>query len=108
MPLRVLIVSSIWPPDIGGPASHGPSFGEFLVRRGHDVRAIASTDGDAIRPPFTLQQLDRNAPLPRRLATGAATLVRAVRDAQVVYATGMYARSALATWARGTPLVLKL
>src|SRR5215207_1203666 len=108
MPMRVLIVSGIWPPDIGGPATHGPSVGSFLAGRGHDVRAITSSDGAAIRPQFALRELDRRSPIPQRLATGAVALMRAVRGADVVYATGMYARSALATWARGTPLVLKL
>lgn len=37
--LRVLIVTGIWPPDVGGPASHGPELGEFLRARGHDVAA---------------------------------------------------------------------
>ena len=29
-PVRVLIVSGIWPPDVGGPASHAPALATFL------------------------------------------------------------------------------
>ena len=28
--MRVLIVSGIWPPDVGGPASHAPEVAAFL------------------------------------------------------------------------------
>jgi glycosyltransferase involved in cell wall biosynthesis len=53
-------------------------------------------------------QIDRRRRLAWRIADGAEALVRAARWADVVYATGIYSRSALACWATGTPLVLKL
>ena len=45
--MEVLIVSGIWPPEVGGPASHGPEFGRFLVDRGHRVRAVTTTGARA-------------------------------------------------------------
>ena len=36
--LKVLVVSGIWPPDVGGPASHAPEVAAFLRARGHDGR----------------------------------------------------------------------
>jgi glycosyltransferase involved in cell wall biosynthesis len=108
VPSRILIVSGIWPPDVGGPASHGPGVGRFLTARGHDVRAVISSDGDAVDCGFGMLEIDRRRPLARRLADGAEALLRAARWADVVYATGIYSRAALACWASGTPLVLKL
>jgi glycosyltransferase involved in cell wall biosynthesis len=108
MPLRVLIISGIWPPDIGGPASHGPSLGAFLSARGHDVRAITSSDGAAVPAGFPLHELNRGSSLWRRLVTGATSVLRAAREVDVVYATGLYTRSAIAARATRTPLVLKL
>ena len=35
--VKVLIVTGIWPPDVGGPASHAPEVAEFLRGRGHEV-----------------------------------------------------------------------
>ena len=46
--MRVLISSGIWPPEVGGPASHGPELGRFLADRGHSVRAV-TTAGPAAR-----------------------------------------------------------
>ena len=40
--MRVLISSGIWPPEVGGPASHGPELGRFLADRGHSVRAVTT------------------------------------------------------------------
>lgn len=106
--MRVLLVSGIWPPDIGGPASHGPDLGRFLVERGHEVRAVASAGPEVMRPGFPLRTLDREARLPVRLFTGAIGLLDASYRADVVYATGIYARSSLAARATGVPLVMKL
>ena len=36
--VRVVVVSGIWPPDPGGPASHAPALADFLAERGHAVR----------------------------------------------------------------------
>ena len=36
LPMRILMLSGIWPPDVGGPATHGPDFARFLAGRGHE------------------------------------------------------------------------
>ena len=62
--VRVLISSGIWPPEVGGPASHGPELGRFLADRGHRVRAV--TTAGRRRPGA------RRLPDPR-IAQGPAT-----------------------------------
>ena len=42
--MKVVVVSGIWPPDAGGPASHAPALAEFLVGRGHDVEVVTTAD----------------------------------------------------------------
>jgi glycosyltransferase involved in cell wall biosynthesis len=107
--LRVLIVTGIWPPDVGGPASHGPEFGRFLLDRGHEVRALTSTGSSGAEPPgFPLTTSRRDRPRPIRLAAGALAATKAARRMDVVYAAGMYSRSALAAAMNRVPLVLKL
>jgi glycosyltransferase involved in cell wall biosynthesis len=107
--MKVLIISGIWPPAIGGPASHGPEFGSFLQDRGHAIRAVTSAGPDGAEPagfPVTVTRLDR--PRPVRLAAGALTATRAARWPDVVYAAGMYSRSTLAATVNRVPLVVKL
>jgi hypothetical protein len=51
--MRVLVVSGIWPPDVGGPARHAPDVARFLIERGHEVEAVvtaASAPAPARRP----------------------------------------------------------
>ena len=40
--VNVLVVSGIWPPDVGGPASHAPDVAAFLRERGHDVEVVTT------------------------------------------------------------------
>jgi glycosyltransferase involved in cell wall biosynthesis len=107
--LKVLIVSGIWPPDVGGPASHGPEFARFLLARDHAVRAVTSAGPDGAEAPgFPLAVSRRDRPRPIRLATGALAATRAARWADVVYSAGMYSRSTLAATINRLPLVMKL
>lgn len=101
-------MSGIWPPDIGGPASHGPQFAEYLAARGHQPRALVSAGGPLGDSGFPVRVTRRDRPLPVRLVAGAAALTRAVRHVDVVYATGIYHRAAAACRLAGTPLVAKV
>jgi glycosyltransferase involved in cell wall biosynthesis len=109
MTLRVLIVVGIWPPEVGGPASHGPELGRFLLARGHDVRAVTSAGPDGPAPtgvPETTWRRDR--PRLVRMATGTLTLAAAARWPDVVYSSGLYYKSTLAAAINRVPLVVKL
>jgi hypothetical protein len=79
-----------------------PSWGEFLRARGHDVAAI-TTRGPREPAPcgFELHAVRRDRPRAVRMAAAALAIARAARGRDVVYAAGMYTRSALA--ARGEP-----
>jgi glycosyltransferase involved in cell wall biosynthesis len=104
--VRVVIVSGIWPPDPGGPASHAPAVADFLTERGHDV-AVVTTAGDAPAPrPYPVVWAPRASRL-RHLH--AASLVRKhARNADVVYATSMVRRAAIGSRLARRPLVVKL
>jgi glycosyltransferase involved in cell wall biosynthesis len=107
--MRVLLVSGIWPPAVGGPASHGPEFGRFLVDRGHHVRAATSAGSLGwVDPGFPVLASRSDRPLAIRQAAAVSVLLRAARGADLVYATGMYTRSALTATAHRIPLVVKL
>ena len=45
--MKILVVSGIWPPDVGGPASHAPEVAAFLQERGHEVEAAITADAAA-------------------------------------------------------------
>jgi glycosyltransferase involved in cell wall biosynthesis len=106
--LRVLIVSGIWPPDVGGPASHAPELAGFLQRRGHEVEVVTTAPRAPVPESYPVRWTSRRIPVGLRHLASAATIGRRARAAEVVYSTGMYGRCALGTWLARTPLVLKL
>jgi glycosyltransferase involved in cell wall biosynthesis len=106
--VNVLIVSGIWPPDVGGPASHAPDVAEFLRGRGHRVEVVTTADSPPPPTPYSVRWVSRH--LPRGLLHArAAALVRGrAARADVVYTTGMFGRSAAGALAARTPYVVKL
>ena len=108
--LRVLLVSGIWPPDIGGPASHAPEFGLFLVQRGHQVRAVTTSSNpqELEQCGFPVRASRRGRSRLFRMAGGARMIAGAARWPDVVYSNGLFYKSAVAAAMHGVPLVVKL
>jgi glycosyltransferase involved in cell wall biosynthesis len=104
--VRVVVVSGIWPPDPGGPASHAPSLADFLAARGHGVEVVTTADAEPAALPYPVRWAPRRS---RFRHPRAALLVRAAaRRADVVYATSMIRRAALGARLARRPLVVKL
>jgi glycosyltransferase involved in cell wall biosynthesis len=104
----VLVVSGIWPPDPGGPASHAHALSRFLHGRGHTVDVVA-TAGKAPAPePFRVTWISRRLPPGVRHLRVANEVRRRAHDVDVVYATSMVRRSALGATLARKPLVVKL
>jgi glycosyltransferase involved in cell wall biosynthesis len=104
--VKVLVVSGIWPPDPGGPASHAPALADFLAGKGHDVEVVTTADAPPAARPYPVSWAPRRSPL-RHLR--AALLVRdAARRSDVVYSTSMVRRAAAGARLARRPLVVKL
>ncbi|MBM3989996.1 MAG: glycosyltransferase family 4 protein [Planctomycetes bacterium] len=84
-PMRVLVTSPIFPPDLGGPAVYVPSLGRFLAGRGHEVTVVAfCADPRPQGYPFRVVAIERGPLLVRYLKAAWATYLQA-RKADVVY-----------------------
>ena len=106
--MRVLLLTGIWPPDLGGPATHGPDFARFLIERGHEPRVLTMADGEPSERPCPVETIPRRHPFPVRYGRLTLSAARAARAAHVVYATATYAAAAAASVAVRRPLVAKL
>jgi glycosyltransferase involved in cell wall biosynthesis len=106
--MKVLIVSGIWPPDVGGPASHAPELAEFLRGRGHEVEVVTTAPRAPAVTPYPLRWTSRRLPVGARHVHATGLVAGRARAADVVYSTGMIVRSALGSALARTPLVLKL
>jgi glycosyltransferase involved in cell wall biosynthesis len=106
--MRVLIVSGIWPPDVGGPASHAPDVASYLQGRGHDVEVVTTADAPPEPRPYPVRAVPRHLARGVRHYRGAALVHHRARENDVVYTTGMFGRSALGSSVARTPFVVKL
>ncbi len=106
--MKVLIISGIWPPDVGGPATHAPEVAEELRARGHDVEVVTNAERTPAPTPYPVHWVSRRLPRGVRHLRAVLLVAQAARRADVVYSTGMVGRSALGSLLARTPLVQKL
>jgi glycosyltransferase involved in cell wall biosynthesis len=106
--VNVLIVSGIWPPDVGGPASHAPEAAEQLRARGHAVEVVTMADAEPETEAYPVRWTSRRSPRGVRHVRSALEIARAARRADVAYATGLLVRSGFAAVLSRTPFVMKL
>ena len=106
--MRALIVSGIWPPDVGGPASHAPEFASFLLGRGHEVEVVVTADAAPAPESYPVHHVSRRIPPGARHLAVASLVGRFARRNDVVYATSMLGRASLAGAVSRRPLVVKL
>lgn len=106
--MRAVVVSGIWPPDVGGPASHAPALARFLVGRAHVVEVVTTASSAPAAEAFPVRWVSRRLPPGARHAAVAAGVARAARRADVVYATSMVRRAVGAATAARRPVVVKL
>lgn len=108
---RLLIVTGIFPPDLGGPASYVPRMAAALHERGWKVEVIClsdSLDHDDSRFPFPVERIARRTSLPFRILQTTLTVWRAAARADVVYVNGLGCEASLGAFLAGRPAVHKI
>lgn len=106
--MKALVVSGIWPPDVGGPASHAPEVARFLTKRGHDVEVVITADQAPAAEAFPVHWVPRSQPPGVRHLLGVKLIRERALRADVVYTTGTFGRSSAGALLAGRPYVIKL
>ncbi|HEY5057726.1 MAG TPA: glycosyltransferase family 4 protein [Gaiellaceae bacterium] len=106
--MKVVVVSGIWPPDVGGPASHAPDVAAFLRSRGHRVEVVTTAACAPEPRDYPVHWISRGLPKGVIHVRTAAAIARRAGGADVVYTTGMFGRSAAGASAARRPYVVKL
>ena len=114
--MRILVVSNLFPPDIGGPATYVPKIAAELSERGHRISVVGGAPpeyeaGEAETFPFQVRRVSRGLPLPRRLLTAFGTLLSAAREADALYVQGLAGPEMVAVFVGrllGKPVALKI
>jgi glycosyltransferase involved in cell wall biosynthesis len=106
--MRALVVSGIWPPDVGGPASHAPEVATFLNEHGWDVEVVTTASSPPAPEPYDVHWVSRTRRPGVRHAEGVRLVAARARRADVVYTTGTFGRSAAGATLARRPYVIKL
>jgi glycosyltransferase involved in cell wall biosynthesis len=106
--VRILVVSGIWPPDVGGPASHAPAVAAYLHERGHAVDVVITAAGRPAAEAYPVHWVPRTLPKGAIHVRTTAEVARRAARADVVYTTGMFGRSSGGSILARTPYVVKL
>ncbi len=106
--MNIVVVTGIWPPDVGGPASHAPEVADFLSERGHHVEVVTTAWTPPEQRAYRVSAVPRSLPSGVRHVRGAALVHHRSRGADAIYTTGMFGRSFAGATAARTPYVLKL
>ena len=104
--MRVVVVSGIWPPDPGGPASHAPALAEFLHGRGHAVEVVTTAEAAPAPREYSVLWVSRRSAL--RHIRCALLVRKRARGSDVLYATSMIRRAALGARLARRPMIVKL
>lgn len=97
--MRILIVTGIFPPDIGGPATYVPRISEALAGRGHRITVVTLSDRldhDDARYPFRVVRLPRQVFKLWRWLRTVLKLIRLGRNADVWFVNGLAMEAAVA------------
>ena len=106
--MRITVLPGIWPPDVGGPATHGPELARFLTDRGHAVQVVTMASEPPTERPCPVTTIDRGRPFPVRYGELTLRAAGAARGADIIYASATYAAAAGASVGARRPLVAKL
>jgi glycosyltransferase involved in cell wall biosynthesis len=109
--MRLLLITGIFPPDIGGPATYVPQLARALVAHGHQVTVLTLSDHLDHNDggyPFAVVRLPRHLCPPWRQWRTIAQIIRLGQQASVIFANGLYLEAVLANRWLGKPLVQKV
>jgi len=109
--LRLLMVTGIFPPDLGGPASYVPRMAAALAARGRQVEVICLSDRldhDDSAHPFSVRRISRRLFFPVRIAAATLAIWRAASRSDLVYVNGLGSEASLAALLAGRPTVHKV
>ncbi len=108
--MRVLLVSNLFPPDIGGPATYVSRLAHDLHRRGHSVQLVVCTEDPSAggKYPFPVRRISRRIFMPLRMLIVLLWVMWYAPRADVVYVNGLELPGVLGSRLMRKPSALKV
>ena len=109
--MKILILTSIYPPDIGGPATYLPILAEGLIKRGHQVRILTLGQSEENRRAVEVcpvYRIDRQQTIPARFMKVAGEILRLGRAGDLLFVNGFLPEVLAIRTALSVPIVAKV
>jgi glycosyltransferase involved in cell wall biosynthesis len=108
--LRIVLPTGIFPPDIGGPASYVPRIAAAMAERGHAVQVITLADDPNAggEYPFPVIRIRRGTARIVRMIQTVSAVAASARNADLIFANGLFIEAAVAAALAGKPLAMKI
>lgn len=106
--MRILIVSGIFHPEVGGPATYLHALSHALTRAGHEVGVIAYGDSEAATYPFPVWRVSRRGHPVLRLLRFIRALLAVSARYPVWYVNDYGLPAAVVSLARRPKIVMKI
>lgn len=107
--MKILIVTGIFPPDIGGPASYVPKIAAHLAGSGNEVTVLTLSETQEAKPyPFSVVRVPRNINKAVRFVRTLVELLRHGKGCSIFYVNGLVLEARLASWLLKIPVICKI
>lgn len=108
--MNLLLVTGIFPPDAGGPATHVSCLAETLAARGHRLALVTLSDEIQIKEVtnYKLIRIPRKSFYPLRFLRTFLAIRKHLQQSDCVYANGLYVETALARCFSKKPVFFKI
>ena len=107
--LRILIVTGIFPPDIGGPAQYVPRFAASLLEYNHTASIITCSEEADLPTEYSypVTRIRRRQNYLLRVLKTIRSILRQGSKADLIYVNGLNLEAVLANSFLKKPLVTK-
>lgn len=109
--MTILLISGIFPPDIGGPATYVPALARGLQRRGYRARVLTLSESSAVEDgnfPFEVDRVPRQGSKGLRFLRVVKKILRLGRPADLLFVNGLFLEATAANLVLRKPLVAKI
>lgn len=108
--MKILIITGIFPPDIGGPATYVPNIAKGLVERAHSVLVLTLSDNKAedAEYPYDVIRISRRIWKPWRHLYTTIKIIQIGRNNDLLFVNGLAIETVIANIVLRKPLVIKV
>ena len=95
--MKILLVSGIYRPEIGGPATYVPTLAEHLMQRGNKVEVITLKNSQAHKlvEPWAVKYINRGQHLGLRFIKTVVSIFLKSISSDYIFANGLYQETGL-------------